>query len=63
MKAGRPRVMSRRLSVGLLPEHDQYIELVSQKTGRYEGDIVREALDLLLATKPAKFRRVRRSAR
>lgn len=61
MKVGRPRIVSRRLCVGLLPEHSEYIELVVQNTGRYETDIVREALDLLIANRPAEKSARRRS--
>lgn len=59
MRVGRPKIVHRRLCVGLLPEHSEYIDQVTKKTGRYDVDIVREALDLLIVSRPA--RRIRRS--
>lgn len=59
MSVGRPRVVAKKLSVGLYPEHVEFISEESKRTGRYEGDIVRDAVTLLIAhqAKPAKVRR------
>lgn len=58
MAVGRPRVVAKKLSVGLYPEHVEFITKESKRTGRYEGDIVRDAVALLIArSQPTKPRR------
>lgn len=58
---GRPKVVHKKLKIGLYPHHSEYLERSSELNSCNKADIIRAALDEYIERTPLEVRSRRRS--